>query len=145
MKEENIRQKLNKFINYGCGLEYLINFEQEVLDSNDPDLSVWFAASVPGANIKAHEEVVCNSKDCSIMMTFASLIPNANFDNIGNYVICFGCAREIYLYAKEFGIENLTKYIDALANNFNKDSYPMSVGYVFELVELENKKMLKKH
>lgn len=136
MQKENIKQKLMKLGKEKCSIEDFINYEEEVLAEKDPDLSLWFAANVHGANIEEHERIICNTRDTSYMMSFANQVAGADIDTIGDYVIAFGCAREIYLYAKEFSKKDLDKYIDVLLN-YTKDSNPITFIYVAELIELQ--------
>lgn len=139
----NIREKLQHFLTYGSGYDYLINFENEVLLENDPDLSTWFVNKVKFANIEEHLKIVVETRDCQILMNFALAIKNIDeevqeeyIDLIGDYIIAYGNAYQIYSYAVQYSKHSLKKYLDYLVD-YTKDNNPMTIMYVENLMMLE--------
>ncbi len=66
---DDILNYLNEF-----GPTATINeYETKVLDMCSPELSYFFAANVPGCNLKAHERVVKESGNIQCIYQFASI------------------------------------------------------------------------
>ena len=69
MTVDKILNYLNEFGPAATIKEY----EEKVLNLNNPELSYYFAANVPGCNLKAHEQIVRNSRNVQYIYLFADI------------------------------------------------------------------------
>ena len=86
-KQEKILEKIKKYCeNYGAK-KTILNFEEDILKLNSPNLSYYFACDIEGSNIKAHEQVVLESKDPEWCYYFALNIKEANIKALEQVVL----------------------------------------------------------
>ncbi len=81
-KEEIILEKIERYYkNYGTKRTKL-NFEDDILKLNSPNLSYWFAKNIEGSNIKAHEQIVLESKNPKWCYKFARDVKGSDIDSL---------------------------------------------------------------
>lgn len=96
--KETIEMHLKDF-----GPEFVIEcFGPRVIEQNDSYLSCYFASSVEGADIEAHEQIVLNSNEPIDSYYFAKDVKGANIEahekvvlEGEDYIVCYNFAKDI--------------------------------------------------
>lgn len=92
------------------GPEFLIeHFEQKVIESNNEDLSYYFAKEVEGANINAHEQIVLNGEDYATCFCFARDIDGADKEALFNRM------KELFYTVDDSDLDELKTYHASLS------------------------------
>ncbi len=92
------------------GPEFLIeHFEQKVIESNNENLSYYFAKEVEGANINAHEQIVLNGEDYATCFYFARDIEGADKEAL------FKRMKELFYTVDDSDLDELKTYHASLS------------------------------